>query len=183
MKRHLMLPLTLGACGCLLGGCYVSDASRLAGFSNPSVKVTKNIFGLSAQVGTNFMGKAEWAKDGTFKIEVNSAPEGVIGAEAARAKELIPLRTLEFDYQVAMQKQIGENINNFTELVTMALVTGSTELAATIAGAAVPILQGSRIEATLPGGLGGSVNLGAAPPAGSEVTSAPGGVQPGVPTP
>jgi len=40
-------------------------------------------------------------------------------------------------------------------------VTGGTELARTIANAAVPILQGSAVALQLPGGMGGTINLGA----------------------
>lgn len=126
MRRFLLLsPLFL--CGCraitrrlievfvpvIIGGCLVGCTATLEspakalGFSNPKVKVWKNIVGAGAEIPTDATGKCSVEYDavtGSFKGdgEFQTSASGVIAAEAERAKVALPLAMKNSDNQTQL---------------------------------------------------------------------------------
>lgn len=163
---------TFGA-GCLTtqGGCSM-NASALAGFSNPAVRMTKGVFGASAEIGTDFTGHGELHYDPDtgqidVVVDVNSQVSPVVTAEGVRADHLIELRKIEAERIVATHQAIGANIRSVIDGLAMAVAAGGDAASKFLDGAA-PILKGSAMALDLGALGGGTLNLGdgAPPPAG-----------------
>jgi len=155
--------------GCLLtGGCGMQNASGLAGYSNPTLKMKKGIFGsMYFEAGTNFTGDVEAKynpETGQFELSgtVGSDASGVVGAEGERADHLVELRRIEADYLIRSQEIVGENFQAFGNMLAVAAAGGGDAVSKVI-DATVPILAGSGGTIDL-GKLGGaSLNLGTTP--------------------
>lgn len=158
---------TFGA-GCLTtqGGCSM-NASALAGFSNPAVRMTRGLFGTSAEIGTDFAGHGELHYDpDTGKIDVlvdvNSQVSPVVTAEGVRADHLVELRKIEAERIVATHQAIGQNIRSVIDGLALAVAAGG-DAASKFMDASAPILKGSALALDLGSLGGGAMNLG--PPA------------------
>ena len=158
----------VAAMGVLCSGCLI-DAGKLAGFSNPKVKISKTWGGVDVEVGTDFTGKAVGEYDPEtkkikFEVEVNSGVSSVVNAEGLRADHLIELRKIEATYYLEAQKAAGENFKAFGTMLAIATAAGG-DAVAKVVDAAGPILKGSAI--SLPAGIGatlGSTGPPAPPP-------------------
>lgn len=142
----------------LCGGCLV-DASKLAGFSNPSLEVKRTPWGFTFKAGSDFKGEgsAEYNPEtGQFKghVLVTSDPTPVINAEASRADHLVELRRIETTYYLEAQKTVGENFQAFGNMLAIAAQGGGAAVAKVVESAA-PLLTAS---APLLGTLMGPVN-------------------------
>ncbi len=142
----------------LCGGCLV-DASKLAGFSNPSLEVKRTPWGFAFKAGSDFKGEgsAEYNPEtGQFKghVLVTSDPTPVINAEASRADHLVELRRIETTYYLEAQKTVGENFQAFGNMLAIAAQGGGAAVAKVVESAA-PLLSAS---APLLGTLMGPVN-------------------------
>lgn len=122
VKRSGLILLAIGCVwigSCLSCGCMI-DAGKLAGFSNPKLRMNYNggrgTFDMEA--GTDSQGKAEGRYNPETKqidasIEIGSAVSPVVQAEGARAESLIELRKIEATMLVEMHKAVGENMRAF----------------------------------------------------------------------
>ena len=145
----------------LCGGCLV-DASKLAGYSNPSTDVSYNPWTKSfhARTGADFTGTLDGEYDPDtkrvrVKLEVGSNASGVVQAEGERAEHLVELRKLETQYLIESQRIVGDNFRAFGQMLAIA-AAGGGEAVAKMVDAAAPILKGSALKVN---GLG-SIGLG-----------------------
>lgn len=162
--------LTLGGLGgCLAaasGGC-VMDASALAGFSNPSLRVKHSVlWGTEVQAGTDFAGNGHLVyrpETGELEVtlDVQSDASGVVTAEGLRADHLVELRRIEAERVIELHRLVGENLKAAGTMLALA-AAGGGEAVAKIADAVAPVLKGSAAELNFEGLGGGRVNLGEA---------------------
>lgn len=148
----------------LLCGCMV-DASKLAGYSNPSAEISYSpLWGFRARTGADFTGDFEGhynpetgAIDVVATVGVNASQ--VVGAEGERADHLVKLREIETAYLLESQKTVGDNFQAFGQLLAIATAAGG-DAARQVIEAGIPILQGSRVRVDIPGVGGAEANLG-----------------------
>lgn len=122
VKRSGLILLAIGCVwigSCFSCGCMI-DAGKLAGFSNPKLRMNYNggrgTFDMEA--GTDFQGKAQGHYNPETKkieasIEIGSSVSPVVQAEGTRAESLVELRRIEATMLVEMHKAVGENIRAF----------------------------------------------------------------------
>jgi hypothetical protein len=140
-------------------GCTIAllPADKLAGFSNPKLRVTRTWGGFTAEAGTNFEGDVDVQYDPETKAfrlvgKIVSDVSGVVGAEGERADHLVALREIESDFlkakmQYALESQriVGENFQAFGTMLAIATAAGGDAVQKVI-NAAVPILAGSKVD-------------------------------------
>lgn len=149
-------------CNCLNTGCLNSmDALKLAGFSNPKIKVTKNIFGFSAEAGTDLNGTIDVTYNPetgtiTLKGSVNSNAANVVTAEGERADHIAAMQIEQMKQVTERHRIVGENMKAAGQMMALAATAGGDALSKVI-DATAPILAGSAIDIN---GIG-SAQLGA----------------------
>lgn len=184
----------MGACSILSGmmslsftSCTMSmmPADKMAGYSNPKLKVVRTWNGFSAEAGTNFNGDVDVEYDPEtkrfhLKGKVASDASGVVGAEGERADHLIRLREVESEFlqakmQYALESQriIGQNFQAFGSMLAIATAAGG-DAVKKVVDAAAPILAGSKIDIA---GMGGA-SLGTSLPSLQPMVPIPAPLEP-----
>jgi hypothetical protein len=111
MKRLILFTLLL------VSGCAMSPALKLAGFTEPALKIKRTPDGtLEFYASADFKGRADIKKDvATGQLEevhldFSSDPVAVTQAQGERAEHLVELRKIEAEFRLAQQQMITEMV-------------------------------------------------------------------------
>jgi hypothetical protein len=110
------------ACLVLCGGC-LSDATRLAGYTEPGVHFKRGARGYELTVSSDFEGEAhgEWNKEtGQLRLDVkvDSQASDVTTAQGERAAYLERLREIEAEYRAELMRTM---LSTWQALAAMAV--------------------------------------------------------------